>query len=241
MNIGSVISNIRKERKMTQEEFGKLFHVTRQTVSNWENERSYPDLQVLVDISDMFEISLDEIVKEDKHMVKKIDSYKRYKKILIILLAGIAVIGIGFGVYAGVCRYQHGKMYDSVLNAGFKKEMTEEWIEKYQGYYAMTEEGVDYLVEPKAIGKNDLDNENYSLIARKGDQDITIIIDPEKKIYLSLYPGNIEIDEHGEVLDKDAKLTDTQKQHLNDLLVTRKDEITPIITRAMELWDAVNS
>ena len=38
MNIGSQISAIRRGHQMTQEEFGKLFHVTRQTVSNWENE-----------------------------------------------------------------------------------------------------------------------------------------------------------------------------------------------------------
>ena len=51
MNIGNQILNIRKEKQLTQEEFGKLFHVTRQTVSNWENGKSDPDLQVLVDIS----------------------------------------------------------------------------------------------------------------------------------------------------------------------------------------------
>lgn len=57
MNIGNQISNIRKEKQLTQEEFGRLFHVTRQTVSNWENGKSYPDLQILVDMSNQFEIS----------------------------------------------------------------------------------------------------------------------------------------------------------------------------------------
>ena len=50
MNIGTQILKIRKEKALTQEEFGKIFHVTRQTVSNWENEKSYPDLQILIDI-----------------------------------------------------------------------------------------------------------------------------------------------------------------------------------------------
>ena len=44
MNIGTQILKIRKEKALTQEGFGKIFHVTRQTVSNWENEKSYPDL-----------------------------------------------------------------------------------------------------------------------------------------------------------------------------------------------------
>lgn len=64
MNIG---------KQITQEEFGRLFHVTRQTVSNWENEKSYPDLQMLVDMSDQFGNSLDVLLKEDSNMVKTID------------------------------------------------------------------------------------------------------------------------------------------------------------------------
>ena len=46
VNIGNQILNIRKENQLTQKEFGKLFHVTRQTVSNWENGKSYPELSI---------------------------------------------------------------------------------------------------------------------------------------------------------------------------------------------------
>ena len=73
MDIANQILNIRKEHKFTQEEFGRLFYVTRQTVSNWENGKSYPDLQILVDISNRFEISLDSLLKGDSKMVKAID------------------------------------------------------------------------------------------------------------------------------------------------------------------------
>ena len=73
MNIGNQILTIRKEKQLTQEEFGRLFHVTRQTVSNWENGKSYPELQILVSISDQFDISLDTLLKEDSKMVQSID------------------------------------------------------------------------------------------------------------------------------------------------------------------------
>src|SRR5699024_11349182 len=73
MNIGAKIIEIRKQRNMTQEDFAKIFHVTRQTVSNWENEKSYPDLQTLVQISNEFDVSLDTMLKEDMLMVKRID------------------------------------------------------------------------------------------------------------------------------------------------------------------------
>ena len=81
MNIGNQISTIRKERQLTQEQFGSLFHVTRQTVSNWENQKSYPDLQILIDISNQFEISLDTLIKEDSKMVKTIDKERVLGKI----------------------------------------------------------------------------------------------------------------------------------------------------------------
>ena len=52
MQLGQAIAQIRKERGLTQEAFAKMYNVTRQTVSNWENEKSYPDLSTLVKISD---------------------------------------------------------------------------------------------------------------------------------------------------------------------------------------------
>ena len=81
MNIGNQISAIRKEQQLTQEQFRSLFHVTRQTVSNWENEKSYLDLQMLIDISNQFEISLDTLIKEDSKMVKAIDKERVLGKI----------------------------------------------------------------------------------------------------------------------------------------------------------------
>ena len=73
MNIGNAIQNIRKNGGLTQEAFGSIFHVTRQAVSNWETGKTYPDLQVLVDISQHFDISLDTLLKEDAKLIMAID------------------------------------------------------------------------------------------------------------------------------------------------------------------------
>lgn len=73
MQLGQMIAKIRKEQGMTQETFAKKFDVTRQTVSNWENEKSYPDLHTLIKISDEFNLSLDVLLKGDTTMVKDID------------------------------------------------------------------------------------------------------------------------------------------------------------------------
>ena len=240
MNIGAKIIEIRKKRNMTQEDFAKIFHVTRQTVSNWENQKSYPDLQTLVQISDEFDVSLDTLLKEDMVMVKKIDNFKVYKKAFIGLTAGVLTVGILGCAYIGICKVQHNNMYKSVERAGFTKELNENFVEKYQGNYALTEDGVDYLVTPKSIGKYELDTNNFWLTARKGDMDITINIDENRKIFLALYPGEIEIDEKGSVINTSKKLTDVQNEHMNALLTDRKEEILPIISRALELWDSIN-
>ena len=81
MNIGEQINNLRKKHGLSQDDFSNLFNVSRQTVSNWENEKSYPDLQMLVDMSDQFGISLDVLLKEDSKMVKTIDKERMHSKI----------------------------------------------------------------------------------------------------------------------------------------------------------------
>ena len=81
MNIGNAITEIRKTQGLTQEEFGALFHVTRQTVSNWENEKNYPDLQILVNISDQFNVSLDQLLKSDQQMILQIDKERSLGKL----------------------------------------------------------------------------------------------------------------------------------------------------------------
>ena len=73
MKIGETILKLREEKKMSQEEFAQYYHVTRQTISNWEKEKNYPDLETLISMSDKFNISLDVMLKEDKKMVKKLN------------------------------------------------------------------------------------------------------------------------------------------------------------------------
>ncbi|MCM1158881.1 MAG: helix-turn-helix domain-containing protein [Bacteroidales bacterium] len=82
MKLGKTILAIREEKEMTQQEFADIFSVTRQTVSNWENEKSYPDLQTLVKMSDSFGIPLDSMLKDDADMVKKIDKERKFSKYL---------------------------------------------------------------------------------------------------------------------------------------------------------------
>ena len=90
--LGQAIAQIRKERGLTQEAFAKMYNVTRQTVSNWENEKSYPDLSTLVKISDEFNVSLDILLKGDFRMVKDIDKKIKKQPFYIGIIIGLVII-----------------------------------------------------------------------------------------------------------------------------------------------------
>ena len=141
MEIGKNISKIRKENKLTQDDLAEKYCVTRQTISNWENGKSYPDLETLVKISDDFKISLDILLKEDNKMVKDIaKKQKRYKWIIIpIVLYAILIIGI-----IGVILYAYNTQYNikgisNILSIYIDPTKEKEYIGKLNGYKIYTE------------------------------------------------------------------------------------------------------
>jgi len=68
MEIGSKLKNARNEKGITQEDAAELLGVSRQTISNWETGKSYPDIISVIKMSDIYFVSLDHLLKEDKTM-----------------------------------------------------------------------------------------------------------------------------------------------------------------------------
>ena len=71
MELGGQIKRYRTRLGLSQEELADRIFVTRQSVSNWENGRTYPDLQSLLRLSDLFGLSLDELIKGDIETMKE--------------------------------------------------------------------------------------------------------------------------------------------------------------------------
>jgi len=71
MEIGPQIKKHRTEMNLSQEELAEKVYVTRQTISNWENGKSYPDIHSLLFLSVLFNVSLDQLVKGDIETMKK--------------------------------------------------------------------------------------------------------------------------------------------------------------------------
>ena len=95
VDIGQKIYEIRKAEGLSQTEFAEKFHVTRQTVSNWEHGKNYPDMETLIKISDEYGITFDELIKSDKELIRSIDRSRKVasKSMLIFAILGILVVG----------------------------------------------------------------------------------------------------------------------------------------------------
>ena len=72
MEIGNRIKKYREHSNLSQEELADKIYVSRQTVSNWENSKSYPDINSLKLLTSIFDVSLDEFIKGDIKKIKKI-------------------------------------------------------------------------------------------------------------------------------------------------------------------------
>lgn len=70
MKLGRQIKYYRNRDQLSQEQLAEKIYVSRQSISNWENEKSYPDIHNLLMLSVLFDISLDELVKGDVRMME---------------------------------------------------------------------------------------------------------------------------------------------------------------------------
>ena len=72
MELGNRLKELRKSLNINQDELAEKLFVTRQTISNWENDKSYPDIQSVLLISDIFDVSIDQLLKGDVERMEKI-------------------------------------------------------------------------------------------------------------------------------------------------------------------------
>lgn len=94
MRIADKIKNARMQKGYTQEQAAENLLVSRQTISNWENGRSLPDIISIIKMSELYELSLDEMMKGDKALLKKVErdvgAVKAEKK--LIKFAWISIV-----------------------------------------------------------------------------------------------------------------------------------------------------
>lgn len=89
MKFDERLKKTRTELNLTQEQVANDFFITRQTISSWENEKTYPDIASLIKLSDYYHVSLDTLLKEDsgmKEYLEKKEIARSIRPIYIILV-----------------------------------------------------------------------------------------------------------------------------------------------------------
>lgn len=141
MKIGETILKLREEKKMSQEEFAQYYHVTRQTISNWEKEKNYPDLQTLVKISDESGVTLDSMLKDNFSMVQEIDKKVRHLKLFKIGTVIVLMIVLLVSSYVGI---QNGKQKQLIRT--YEEKLEELGFEQEGNNYCLTDTDFKYDV-----------------------------------------------------------------------------------------------
>ena len=72
MSLGEQLKKLRESKGFSQEDVAKKIGVTRQAVYKWENDKSYPDINNLILLSEMYNVTLDELIKGNQNMKEKI-------------------------------------------------------------------------------------------------------------------------------------------------------------------------
>ncbi|HGH7814005.1 TPA: helix-turn-helix domain-containing protein [Streptococcus agalactiae] len=92
MEIGQQIIRYRKQQALSQEELAEKVYVSRQSISNWENDKTYPDIHSLLLLSQIFQVSLDQLIKGDiekmKYTITQVDkkNFERDTKVMVTLM-----------------------------------------------------------------------------------------------------------------------------------------------------------
>lgn len=109
MELNTQIKKYRTKMNLSQEELAEKVFVTRQTISNWENSKNYPDIHSLLLLSSLFNISLDQLIKGDidimKEEIKESELYKFnhngsiFTILLIITMISFVPLTIFMNIY----------------------------------------------------------------------------------------------------------------------------------------------
>ncbi|WP_367998804.1 helix-turn-helix transcriptional regulator [Priestia megaterium] len=105
--MGNKLQRLREAKNMSREELAQQINVSRQAVYKWENNKGYPDIQNLLRLSEIYETTIDELIKNDPTLQRKIDNNQDESKELDdeeMLNPGfyIGIVIIFLGIFLGI-------------------------------------------------------------------------------------------------------------------------------------------
>ena len=97
MDIGLQIKKFREQKSFSQEQLAHKIFVSRQTISNWETNKSCPDVKSLIMLSNIFNVSLDSFIKEDMKEMREIvekETIKKFNVMSFVFLAEMIIVAV---------------------------------------------------------------------------------------------------------------------------------------------------
>lgn len=163
MELGKQIRKYRNEMSLSQDGLAERIFVSRQTISNWENDKSYPDVNSLLLLSQVFETSLDNLIKGDidvmKKKIQKEDqkSFEKLSNVFGILLALVILSPVALVHYlgdAGIVIWVALTGITFYVAVKVEKKKKEFDIQTYREIIAFTQgTGLDNLAKAREEGK----------------------------------------------------------------------------------------
>lgn len=114
MDLESRIKGEREKQNLSQDDLALKLSISRQAVSKWETGKSYPDIETLLKLSDIFDLSLDELVKGDQALQKSLILESKNR------ITGLAILGYMLVALGGIVAIWGGAQYPfNVMDSSF--------------------------------------------------------------------------------------------------------------------------
>ncbi|WP_265459380.1 helix-turn-helix domain-containing protein [Enterococcus sp. HY326] len=247
MAIGNNIAHQRKNMAWTQKDLATLMHVSDKTISSWENERTYPDISSLVLLSDIFELSLDELIKGDLDMVKRLDKnlqegqkWRKWRWLIIItslLVVGFILLNIAWLLWTNhrqseLDNYswetEEVELPEGLSNIGYyvKSDQLYVYLSSYQTKYSTPY--LDFEIAPRVVTVSD------------GQKKSLVINEPNKIIFYNGEGSYINLNNDLEPLNGKASSDEMTKNEVEIFYTTYQEYITSFYEAGITVFSDLN-
>lgn len=243
MNIGDKLKKYRKNRGLTQEEVAKKIYVSRATISSWETNRTFPDIEKIIYLSEIYQVSLDQLLKEEPEIMENVrDERKKLKRYKILKIIGLIflVLFIIYNIYWFISAYPKNQK----LSSSWKKDGPHYYLKK-KGEYTFQAHSLKYL-EPVHNGNIEVSTSKGSNfdISIDGDYVFVGLYGPSKR---SAIPDSQKIDFFGKIKKNDInnfKITmisgNLTADEASKFLRKYNKEFKKDVDKTLKVWESIN-
>lgn len=241
MKVGERIKEQRTRYGWSQEQLAKELHVSRSAVSSWEVGRNYPDLETILAISDLFGISLDNLLREDVEMVK--ETTKKTKRLsmyrsALLMITMVCLILVG---YRGKQLFDEYLLRNRFVENGWNEVLVDG---EQSNFYEMTEDDVTFKAY---INENDdqtftlfvINHENYLFEVTQDNEIMASLSSENDRIFSENY--QLKLDNQGKPLSLPYGLNEKEEEQILSYFEENSESYQQMIDKALELKTELES